>query len=95
MDLESLQKGGLSSFEGFPGPTPLGSLVSSSMGTEGQFTQPLHVVRRGLYPHEILAVIQLLLLEDDFVASPLGLDPLCIVVKVLEAVPVYLLVKII
>ena len=65
------------------------------MGTEGRFTQPLQVVRRGLYPRKVLAVIQLLPLEDDFVASPLGLDPICIVVKVLEAVPMHLLVKII
>ena len=95
MDLESLQKGGPSSFEGFLGPTPLGSLISSLMGMEGRFTWPLHVVRRGLYPYEVLVVIQLLPLEDDFVAPPLGLDLLCIVVEVLKAVPVYLLVKII
>ena len=95
MDLESLQKGRPSSLEGFPSPTLLGSLISSLMGMEGQFTWPLHVVRRGLYPHEVLAVIQLLPLEDDFVAPPPGLDPLCIVVEILEAVPVYLLVKII
>ena len=95
VDLEGLQKGGLSSFEGLPRPTLFSSLVGSPMGAEGQFTWPLHVVRRGLCPHEVCAVIQLLPLEDDFVAPPLRLDPLCIVVKVLEAVPMHLLVKIV
>ena len=95
MDLESLQKGGPSSFEGFPSLTLLGSLISSPMGMEGRFTRPLHIVRRGLYSHEVLAVIQLLPLKDDFVAPPPGLDPLCIVIEVLEAVPVYPLIKII
>ena len=82
MDLEGLQKGGLSSFVGLPRPTLFSSLVGSPMGAEGQFTQLLHVIRRGLCPHEVHAVIQLLPLEDDFVAPPLRLDPLCIVVKV-------------
>ena len=57
MDLESLQKGGPSSFEGFPGPTLLGSLVSGPMEMEGRLTWPLHIVRRGLYPREVLAVV--------------------------------------
>ena len=95
MDSKSLQEGGLSPFKGFPGPTSLGSLVGSPVGTEGQFTQPLHIIRRGLYPREMLAVIQLLSFEDDFMAPSVGLDPLCVVVEVLEAVPVHLLVKVI
>ena len=95
MDLEGLQKGGPSSFEGLPRPTPFGSLVSSPMGVEGRITRLLHIVRRGLYPHEVCAVIQLLPLEDDFVAPPQRLDPLCIVVKVLEVVPMHLLIKIV
>ena len=95
MDLEGLQKGGLSSFVGLPRPTLFSSLVGSPMGVEGRFTQPLHVVRRGLCPHEVCAVIQLLPLKDDFVAPPPRLDPLCIVVKVLEVVPMHLFVKIV
>ena len=95
MDLEGLQKGGLSSFVGLPRPTLFSSLVGSPMGAEGRFTQPLHIIRRGLCPHEVHAVIQLLPLEDDFVAPPPRLDPLCIVVKVLEAVPMHLFIKIV
>ena len=95
VDLEGLQKGGLSSFVGLPRPTLFSSLIGSPMGAEGQFTWPLHVVRRGLCPHEVCAVIQLLPLEDDFVALPPRLDPLCIVVKVLEAVPMHLFIKIV
>ena len=95
VDLEGLKKGGLSSFVGLPGPTLLSSLIGSPMGAEGRFTQLLHVVRRGLCPHEVHAVIQLLPLKDDFVAPPPRLDPLCIVVKVLEAVPMHLFIKIV
>ena len=95
MDLEGLQKGGPSPFVGLPGPTLFSSLVGSPMGAEGQFTQLLHVVRRGLCPCEVRAVIQLLPLEDDFVAPPPRLDPLCIVVKVLEVVPMHLFIKIV
>ena len=95
MDLEGLQKGGPSSFVGLPRPTLFSSLVGSPMGVEGQFTWPLHVIRRGLCPHEVHAVIQLLPLEDVIVSPPPRLDPLCIVVKVLEAVPMHLFIKII
>ena len=95
MDLEGLQKGGPSSFVGLPRPTLFSSLVGSPMGAEGRFPQLLHVVKTGLCPSEVCAVIQLLPLEDDFVASPPRLDPLCIVVKVLEAVPMHLFIKIV
>ena len=76
MDLEGLQKGSLSSFVGLPIHTLFSSLVGSPMGAEGRFTRPLHIVRRGLCPHEVCAVIQLLPLKDDFVAPPPRLDPL-------------------
>ena len=95
VDLEGLQKGGLSSFVGLPRPTLFSSLVGSLMGVEGRFTWLLDVVRRGLCPREVRTVIQLLPLEDDFVAPPPRLDPLCIVVKVLEAVPMHLFIKIV
>ena len=65
------------------------------MGVEGRFTWPLHVVRRGLCPCEVHAVIQLLPLEDDFVVPSPRLDPLCIVVKVPEVVPMHLFIKIV
>ena len=95
MDLEGLQKVGPSSFVGLPRPTLFSSLIGSPMGVEGQFTWLLHIIRRGLCLHEVHAVIQLLPLEDDFVAPPPRLDPLCIVVKVLEAVPMHLFIKIV
>ena len=62
---------------------------------EGQLTQPLHVFRRGLYPCEVLAVVQLLSLEDYLMAPSTGLDPLGEVVKVVEVVSVNLLEKVI
>ena len=95
VDLEGIQKGGLRSFVGLPRPTLFSSLVGSPVGAEGRFTRPLHIVRRGLCPREVHAVIQLLPLEDDFVAPPPRLDPLCIVVKVLEAVPMHPFIKIV
>ena len=73
MDLEGLQKRHPSSFVGLPRPTLFSSLIGSPMGVEGRFTQPLHIIRRGLCPHEVCAVIQLLPLEDDFVAPHRGL----------------------
>ena len=65
------------------------------MGLEGGLTWPLHITGRGLCPHEVCTVIQLFFLEDHFVAPPPRLDPLCIVIKVLEAVPMQLLKEII
>ena len=62
---------------------------------EGHLTWPLHVIWRGLHPHEVCAVIQLLPLKNGFVALPLRFDPLCIVIKVLEVVPMHLLIKIV
>ena len=95
MKNKSLQEGGLSPFKGFPGPSPLGSLISSPVGTEGRFTWPLHIIRRGFYPREMLAVIQLLSFKDDLMAPSVGLDPLCVVVEVFKAVPMHLLLKVI
>ena len=95
MKLESLQKGGPSSFIVLPGSTPFGGLIAGPMVVEGSLTWPLHVVRRGLCPHEVCAVIQLFFLENYFVAPPPRLDPLCVVIKVLKAVPMHLLIKIV
>ena len=95
MNLESLKVGGPSFLIVFPGSTPFRSLIASLMATEGSLTQVLHVIRRGLRPCEVCTVIQLFPLENYFVAPPLRLDPLCIVIKVLEAIPMHLLVEII
>ena len=95
VDLKSLQKGGLGSFVGLPRPTLLSGFVGIPMGMEGSFTWLLHIIRRGLCPCEVWAVIQLLSLKDDFVTPPPGLDPLCIVVKVLEVVPMHLLIEVV
>ena len=95
MDLESLQKGGPSFFIVLPSSTPFGGLVASPMGMEGSLTRPLHVIRRGLCPCEVCAVIQLFLLENYFVAPPPRLDPLCVVIEVFEAVPMHLLIEIV
>ena len=62
---------------------------------EGQLTWPLHIFRRGLYPFEMFAVVQLLSLEDHLVTPSMGLDPLGVVVKVVEVVSVNLLEKVI
>ena len=62
---------------------------------EGRFTQPLHIFRRGFYPCEVLAVVQLLSLEDYLMAPSMGLDSLSVVVKVVKAVSVNLLKKVI
>ena len=62
---------------------------------EGQFTRPLHVLRRGLYPCEMLAVIQLHSFEDDLMAPSMGLDPLSVLIKVVEVVSMHLLIKVI
>ena len=95
VDPESLQKGGLGFFIVLPSATPFGGLVASPMGAEGSLTRPLHIVRRGLCPHEVCAVIQLFFLKNYFVAPPPRLDPLCVVIKVLEAVPMHLLIEIV
>ena len=95
MENKNLQEGEPNPFKGFPGHTPLGSLVSSPVGMEGRLTWPLYVIRRGFYPCEMFAVIQLLSFKDDLMAPSVGLDPLCVVVEVLEAIPMYLLVKVI
>ena len=57
VESKSLQEGGPSLFESFPCPTLLGSLISSPVGMEGLLTRPLHILRRGLYPCEMLAVV--------------------------------------
>ena len=95
MDLESLQKGGPSFFIVLPGSTPFGGLIASLMAMEGSLTRPLHVIRRRRCPREVCAVIQLFSLENYFVAPPPRLDPLCIVIEVLEAVPMHLLIEIV
>ena len=95
MDLKSLQKGSPGSFVSLPGPALFSGLIGSPIGVVGRFTWLLHVVRRGLCPHDVRAVIQLLPLKDDLVAPPPRLYPLCIVVKVLEAVPMHLLVEVV
>ena len=95
MESKSLQEGGPNLFESFPCPTPLGSLISRTVGMEGQLTQPLHILGRGLYPCEMLAVVQLLSFEDDLMAPSMGLDPLSVVVKVVEVVSMHLLVKVV
>ena len=95
VDLQSFQEGGPGFLVVLPGSTPFGSLIASPMGLEGGLTWPLHITGRGLCPQEVCTVIQLFFLEDHFVAPPPRLDPLCIVIKVLEAVPVHLLKEII
>ena len=95
MDLQSFQEGGPGFFIVLPSSTPFSCLIASPMGPESGLTWPLHIVGRGLCPHEVCTVIQLFFLEDHFVAPPLRLDPLCVVVKVLKAVPVHLLKEII
>ena len=95
VDLQSFQEGGPGFLVVLPGSTPFGSLTASPMGLEGGLTQPLHIAGRGLCPREVCTVIQLFFLEDQFVVPPLRLDPLCIVIKVLEVVPVHLLKEII
>ena len=95
MESKSLQEGGLSLFESFSLPTLLGSLISSLVGTKGRLTQPLHILGMGLYPCEMLAVVQLLSFEDDLMAPSAGLDPLSVLVKVVEAVSMHLLIKVI
>ena len=95
VDLQSFQEGGPGFHVVLPSSTPFGRLIASPMGLEGGLTQPLHITGRGLCPLEVCTVIQLFSFEDHFVAPPLGLDPLCIVIKVLEAVPVHLLKEII
>ena len=95
MELESLQKGGQSFFIVLSSSTPFSGLIASPMGAEGSLTQPLHVVRRGLCPHQVCAVIQLFSLENYFVAPPPRLDPLCVVIKVLKAVLMHLLIEIV
>ena len=64
-------------------------------GIEGWPHSALHIAGRGLCPCEVRTVIQLFSFEDHFVAPPPRLDPLCIVIKVLKAVPVHLLEEII
>ena len=95
VDLQSFQEGGPGFLVVLPSSTPFGSLIASPMGLEGGLTRLLHIVRRGLCPHEVHTVIQLFFLKDHFVAPPPRLDPLCIVIKVLEVVPVHLLKEII
>ena len=95
MDLQSFQEGGLGFLVVLPSSTPFGSLIASPMGSKGGLTQPLHIIGRGLCPHEVRTVIQLFFLKDHFVAPPPRLDPLCIVIKVLKAVPLHLLKEII
>ena len=95
MDLQSFQEGGPGFLVVLPSSTPFGSLIASPMGSEGGLTQLLHIAGRRLCPCEVHAVIKLFFLEDHFVAPPLRLDPLCIVIKVLEAVPMHLLKEII
>ena len=95
VDLQSFQEGGPGFLVVLPGSTLFGSLIASPMRSEGGLTRPLHIAGRGLCPREVHTVIQLFFLEDHFVAPPLRLDPLCIVTKVLKAVPVHLLKEII
>ena len=95
MDLQSFQEGGLGFLVVLPSSTQFGSLIASPMGSEGGLTRLLHIAGRGLCPHEVHTVIQLFFLKDHFVAPPPRLDPLCIVIKVLEVVPVHLLKEII
>ena len=95
VDLQSFQEGGPGFLVVLPSSTPFGSLIASPVGSEGGLTWPLHITGRGLCPHEVRTVIQLFSLEDHFVAPSPRLDPLCIVIKVLEAVPVHLLKEII
>ena len=95
MDFESLKKGGPGFFIVLPSSTPFGGLIASPMGMEGSLAQPLHVIERGLCPLEVCAVIQLFLLENYFMAPPLRLDPFCIVIEVLEAIPMHLLIEIV
>ena len=92
---KSLQEGGPHLFESFSCPPLLGGLISSPVGVEGRLTRPLHILRSGLYPCEMLAVVQLLSLEDYFMAPSTGLDPLGVVVKVVEVISMHLLVKVI
>ena len=95
MESKSLQEGGPHLFESFSFPSQLGSLISSPVGMEGRLTWPLHILRRGLYPCEMLAVVQLLSLEDYLMAPSMGIDSLSVVVKVVEVVSMYLLIKVI
>ena len=95
VDLQSFQEGGQGFLVVLPGSTPFGSLIASPMGFEGGLTWPLHIAGRGLCPHEVCTVIQLFFLKDHFVAPPLRLDPLCIVIKVLKVVTVHLFKEII
>ena len=95
MDLQSLQEGGPGFLVVLPGSTPFGSFIASPMGSEGGLTRPLHIAGRGLCPREVHTVIQLFFFEDHFMAPPLRLDPLCIVIKVLKVVPMHLLKEII
>ena len=95
VDPGSLQKGGPGCFIVLPSSTPFGGLVAGPIRVEGSLTQPLHVVRRGLCPREVCPVIQLFFLKNYFVAPPPRLDPFCVVIKVLEAVPMHLLIEIV
>ena len=95
MDPESLQKGGRGFFIVLPSSTSFGGLIAGPMGAEGSLTQPLHIIRRRLCLHEVCTVIQLFFLKNYFVAPPPRLDPLCVVIKILEAVPMHLLIEII
>ena len=95
VDLQSFKEGGPGFLVVLPGSTPFGSLTASPMGSEGGLTWPLHIAGRGLCPREVHTVIQLFSFEDHFVAPPPRLDPPCIVIKVLELVPVHLLKEII
>ena len=78
-----------------PSSTPFGGLVAGPMGAEGSLTRLLHTIRRGLCPREVCAVIQLFFLKNYFVAPPPRLDPLCVVIKILEVVPMHLLIEIV
>ena len=95
MENEEFQEGGLGLLDLFATPALFGSLISCPVGVEGQLTGALHVDWQGFHPLEMFAVIQLLPLKDHFVAPSPGFDPLRIVIKVMEMVPMDLLVEVI
>ena len=95
MDLESLKVGGPGFLVVFPGSTPFQGLIAGAIGMESGLTWPLHIIRWELCPCKVCTVIQLFLLENYFVAPPPSLDPLCVVIKILEAVPMHLLIEIV
>ena len=60
VDLQSFQEGGPGFLVVLPDSTQFGSVIASPMRSEGGLTRPLHIIGRGLCPHEVHTVIQLL-----------------------------------